>query len=465
VPASRFWRRHASFCMLTLQLLSFMLPSSRSKTVQGVSEDDRRVRGCLHTGRFERTPGGVLALHGVSPRALVFVATLLVAAAPTMARAQPVAIDGGLVFCASDSDCGNPYLACSPTSLSICRSDPDASATNAALADAALCPAMSQEVLDVCVVRYQLPCDASASCGPAGFTCAASGTLCNSAGCMQEMRCQSQYTLCSSDSDCPAGWSCYSPAGGGALPPDAGAQAAPKACYPPFAMFNGPAGGGGGLAGPGGPGAFTVGRLLRDTRRTPRMPDLELEPLPSSRRSLREVATLEARVLELLTACPWVTRSEVAMHLGVEGSAIRRPITNLLHAGRIRRQGHKIRTRGQRIRDRWTTADPATLRGLRHRPAGRPPLDVGRHSNPYASRRRNLKPGADEGSFTIVQDSASSVNEKVPDGEPSCGVLPRGPAAGEVDPVDVALARALRDAGRAGSILAGWRTKREARRA
>jgi len=201
--------------------------------------------------------GRMLALHGVSPRALVFVATLLVAAAPTMARAQPVAIDGGLVFCASDSDCGNPYLACSPTSLSICRSDPDASATNAALADAALCPATSQEVLDVCVVRYQLPCDASASCGPAGFTCAASGTLCNSAGCMQEMRCQSQYTLCSSDSDCPAGWSCYSPAGGPALPPDAGAPAAPKACYPPFAMFNGPAGGGGGLAGPGGPGAFT----------------------------------------------------------------------------------------------------------------------------------------------------------------------------------------------------------------
>ena len=70
--------------------------------------------------------------------------------------------------------------------------------------------------------------------------------------------------------------------------------------------------------------------------------------------------------------------------------------------------------------------------------------------NPYALRRRNLKPGADEGSFTIVQDSASSVNEKVPDGEPSCGVLPRGPAAGEVDPVDVALARALADASNAG---------------
>jgi hypothetical protein len=75
---------------------------------------------------------------------------------------------------------------------------------------------------------------------------------------------------------------------------------------------------------------------------------------------------------------------------------------------------------------------------------------TGRDSNPYASRRRNLKPGADEGSFTIVQDSASSVNEKVPDGEPSCGVLPRGPAAGEVDPVDVALARALADASNAG---------------
>jgi hypothetical protein len=70
--------------------------------------------------------------------------------------------------------------------------------------------------------------------------------------------------------------------------------------------------------------------------------------------------------------------------------------------------------------------------------------------NPYASRRRNLKPREDEASFTIAQDSASSGHETAPDREPSFGVLPRGAAAGAVDPVDVALARALADASAAG---------------
>ncbi len=181
----------------------------------------------------------------VSPRALAAVGTLLIAAAPATARAQPVPIDGGLVFCTSDSDCGNPYLACAPTALYVCR-DPDASAdANPALADAAICPVTSPQTLDVCVVRYQLPCDASASCGPAGFTCSVNGTLCNSTGCSPQMRCQSQYTLCSSDTDCPAGWSCYSPAGG----PHLQDAAVPKACYPPFATFNGPGGGGGSSGG------------------------------------------------------------------------------------------------------------------------------------------------------------------------------------------------------------------------
>jgi hypothetical protein len=68
----------------------------------------------------------------------------------------------------------------------------------------------------------------------------------------------------------------------------------------------------------------------------------------------------------------------------------------------------------------------------------------------YTSRRRNLKPGADEGSLTIVQDSAPSVNETVPDRAPLFGVLPRGAAASEVDPVDVALAQALAEASTAG---------------
>jgi hypothetical protein len=60
------------------------------------------------------------------------------------------------------------------------------------------------------------------------------------------------------------------------------------------------------------------------------------------------------------------------------------------------------------------------------------------------------KPGADEGSLTIVQDFAPSVNETVPDRAPLFGVLPRGAAASEVDPVDVALARALAEASTAG---------------
>lgn len=65
-------------------------------------------------------------------------------------------------------------------------------------------------------------------------------------------------------------------------------------------------------------------------------------------------------------------------------------------------------------------------------------------------RRRNLKPSADDGSFKIPQDSASSASEIAPDGAPSFGVLPRAAAAGEVDPVDVALAQALVDASTAG---------------
>ncbi|MGH7440241.1 MAG: hypothetical protein ACRENE_31500 [Polyangiaceae bacterium] len=42
------------------------------------------------------------------------------------------------------------------------------------------------------------------------------------------------------------------------------------------------------------------------------------------------------------------------------------------------------------------------------------------------------------------------MSEIAPNGEKSFDVLPRGAAAGEVDPVDVALARALADASTAG---------------
>jgi hypothetical protein len=181
-------------------------------------------------------------------RELSAAGVLLLMAVPATAGAQLIPpIDGGPIFCSSDSDCPNPYLACAPTMLSVCR-DPDASSASvpAALLDAAACPDQSHETLDLCVVRYQLPCDSGASCGPAGFTCGGvQGTICSGGTCMSAMRCQSQYTLCASDSDCPAGWSCYAPSGGPATPPDASVVSAPKACYPPFSEFNGSASGSG----------------------------------------------------------------------------------------------------------------------------------------------------------------------------------------------------------------------------
>jgi hypothetical protein len=120
--------------------------------------------------------------------------------------------DAGPISCSVDSDCGNPYLACAPAPVS------------------------------QCVPSYQLPCKTSSDCGPAGFTCNPNaGTNCSAAGCMPVARCESQYTLCSSDSECPAGWSCYAPPGGVAPPPGGPRTSDPMACYPPFASFNGAA--------------------------------------------------------------------------------------------------------------------------------------------------------------------------------------------------------------------------------
>ena len=161
------------------------------------------------------------------------------------AKGQPVATgDAGPIFCSADSDCGNPYLACAPAQVFVCR-DADAASVEPGTADAAICPATSQETVNWCEPTYQLPCKTSADCGPAGFTCNPNAaTECSSAGCMPIARCESQYTLCSSDSDCPVGWSCYAPAGGLPPPPDGDSSmsGSPMACYPPFAMFNGSAG-------------------------------------------------------------------------------------------------------------------------------------------------------------------------------------------------------------------------------
>ena len=66
---------------------------------------------------------------------------------------------------------------------------------------------------------------------------------------------------------------------------------------------------------------------------------------PSSRRSPRDMARLEAQLLSLLQEWPGLTRAQAALRLGVPLAAIHRPVTNLLHAGRIRREGHKNSTR------------------------------------------------------------------------------------------------------------------------
>jgi predicted transcriptional regulator len=73
-----------------------------------------------------------------------------------------------------------------------------------------------------------------------------------------------------------------------------------------------------------------------------------------------EVRQLEARVLDILTEQPGLTRSEVALRLGVERTRLDRPITNLIHAAKILRDGHKD---GTTYRRRWSDLEPRTSRG------------------------------------------------------------------------------------------------------
>jgi hypothetical protein len=70
--------------------------------------------------------------------------------------------------------------------------------------------------------------------------------------------------------------------------------------------------------------------------------------------------------------------------------------------------------------------------------------------NPYASRRRNLKPGENEALGAIVDNSASSESVIVRDDAGSNNLLPRRAASWEPDPVEQALAKALTDASAAG---------------
>jgi predicted HTH transcriptional regulator len=61
-------------------------------------------------------------------------------------------------------------------------------------------------------------------------------------------------------------------------------------------------------------------------------------------RSPSEVRQLEAKVLTVLRMVPGITRAEIATVLCTTPDAIHRPVTNLLHAGKIVREGHKERT-------------------------------------------------------------------------------------------------------------------------
>jgi hypothetical protein len=110
--------------------------------------------------------------------------------------------------CTTDADCGHEFLVCVPKEVYVDG---------------------RPETRDLCEVRYQLPCEVDADCGN-GFTCnPEGGGICYEGPpqtCVTYGLCESEYTLCESAAECPASWECYSP-----RPP------APKACYPPFALF------------------------------------------------------------------------------------------------------------------------------------------------------------------------------------------------------------------------------------
>jgi hypothetical protein len=132
--------------------------------------------------------------------------------------------------CCTDSDCGNPYLACTATSVSICGESgpaPDAGASTppaCGLPDhVPTCPTTEQVTLGLCIQRYQRACHVDSDCGPAGFTC-------NSGSCAE----LPTTHPCASEDECPQGWSCYSPC------PCNGVDVYAKGCYPPFAEFNCP---------------------------------------------------------------------------------------------------------------------------------------------------------------------------------------------------------------------------------
>ncbi len=137
-------------------------------------------------------------------------------------------------ICSEDGGCGNPFLVCMSQNAFACR-DPDASAPDSS--GLPVCPTTASVTLDLCTVRYNLPCRVASDCGPGGFTCdlQAPGSCQGAAADAACGYCEAQEGPCTGDGDCPAGWSCYSPC------PCATSPAESKGCYPPFAMFGCPA--------------------------------------------------------------------------------------------------------------------------------------------------------------------------------------------------------------------------------
>jgi len=130
--------------------------------------------------------------------------------------------------CSVDSDCGNSFLACSPKVVSMCR-DPNSMSVDAGdetslgniPANLPACPTQTQVNVNLCSVRYQLPCQVDSDCGPDGFTC----NTYNPGQCSSTQ----DGVACTGDAECPQGWSCY-------VACQCADAVGVKRCYPPFAV-------------------------------------------------------------------------------------------------------------------------------------------------------------------------------------------------------------------------------------
>jgi hypothetical protein len=123
--------------------------------------------------------------------------------------------------CAVDSDCHDPYLSCTTQKGSMCRDGnavPEQTGCPSSIpTDIPICPTSTYVALRLCDVRFGQACFVDADCGPAGF-------LCRDGGCQPQ-----SHGPCTTNTDCPSGWTCADSCPG--TSPDAGA---PRSCLPPF---------------------------------------------------------------------------------------------------------------------------------------------------------------------------------------------------------------------------------------